>query len=141
CTVDLLPTICALTGQPRPNRVLDGVDLTPVIDGKEQGRDRPLCFWEYQFQRLEKSKPQPWVDPALQEGTTPLVKLMAGKATRDFTNYRQPPITEDDYAGPRAVIDGRYKLVVHEQKDGVRRELFDLQSDPAERSDLAQQQP
>ena len=28
CTSDLLPTLCALVGQPLPNRPLDGIDLT-----------------------------------------------------------------------------------------------------------------
>lgn len=33
-TSDLLPTICGLTGQPLPNRPLDGVDLSDALDGK-----------------------------------------------------------------------------------------------------------
>ncbi len=140
-TSDLLPTLCALVGQPLPNRTLDGVDLTGVLDGKLTERPNPLYFWEYNTQRLVKSKPQSWIDPKLQEGTTPLVKLLNGKATRDFTNFRQPALTEDDYLGPRAIIDGRFKLVLHEQKGGtVKRELFDLQSDPAEKTNLFEQQ-
>jgi arylsulfatase A-like enzyme len=140
-TADLLPTICKLTGQPLPDRVLDGIDITPALDGVKQTRDEPLCFWEYQFQRLTASNPTPWLEPSLQEGTTPLVKLMGGKATRDFTNYRQPPITDEDYVGPRSIIVGDIKLVIHEQKNGrVRRELFDLKADPAEQQDLSGQQ-
>jgi arylsulfatase A-like enzyme len=67
---------------------------------------------------------------------------MGGKATRDFTNYRQPPITDADYVGPRAIIDNGFKLVIHEQKNGeVKRELFDLATDPAERRNILAQQP
>jgi len=66
---------------------------------------------------------------------------MGGKATRDFLNYRHPAVTEDDYRGPRAIIEGRYKLVIHERQRGQRRELFDLQTDPAEKADLVEQQP
>jgi arylsulfatase A-like enzyme len=69
------------------------------------------------------------------------VKLMNGKATRDFQNYRHPAITEDDYFGPRAIIDGRFKLVIHEQQDGAKRELFDLEADPAEKANLFEQRP
>ena len=66
---------------------------------------------------------------------------MAGKATRDFTNWRHPAITDADFLGPRAIIDGRYKLVIHEQKNGnIRRELFDLAADPAEKMNLLDQQ-
>jgi arylsulfatase A-like enzyme len=142
CTSDLLPTLCTLVGQSLPNRPLDGVDLTPVLSGHVADRPSPLCFWEYNIAAVRRSKPEPWIDPELQKGTTPLVKLMGGKATRDFINYRHPAITEDDATGPRAIIDGRFKLVVHEQRNGgVRRELFDLQADPSEKTDLLEQQP
>lgn len=140
-TSDLLPTLCALVGQALPNRPLDGVDLTAALDGKMTERSTPLYFWEYNTGRLARSKPEPWIDPELQKGTTPLVKRMGGKATRDFTNFRHPEITKDDYLGPRAIIDGRFKLVIHEPKNGnVKRELFDLQADPAEKTNLLEPQ-
>jgi len=141
CTSDLLPTLCALVGQPLPDRPLDGIDLAPVLEGQMTVRPSPLFFWEYNTARLRGSQPEPWIDPELQKGTTPLVKLMGGKATRDFLNYRHPAVTEDDYRGPRAIIEGRYKLVIHERQRGQRRELFDLQTDPAEKADLVEQQP
>ncbi len=139
-TSDLLPTLCALVGQPLPNRPLDGVDLLPALDGKVTERATPLYFWEFNTARLARSKPEPWIDPKLQQGTTPLVKFMGGKATRNFTNFRHPPSSDEDYLGPRAIVDGRFKLVIHEQKTGnAKIELFDLQSDPAEKSNLVEQ--
>lgn len=63
-------------------------------DGKLTERPTPLFFWEYNTARLAQSKPEPWIDPELQKGTTPLVKLMGGKATRDFTNYRRPAVAD-----------------------------------------------
>jgi arylsulfatase A-like enzyme len=141
-TSDLLPTLGAIVNQPLPDRPLDGIDLGGVLDGTATERARPLCFWEFNTQRLAGSKPAPWIDPKLQEGTTPLVKRMAGKLTRDFTNFRHPEITDADYLGPRAIIDGRHKLVIHETNDrSPRRELFDLQADPAEKTSLLAQQP
>ena len=141
-TTDLLPTLCALVSQPLPDRPLDGVDLTPVLDGELAERPAPLYFWAYNTQRVMGSDRVPWIDPQLQMGTTPLVKLMDGKATRDFTNYHQPPITSQDYLGARAIIDGRYKLVLHEEGEGTASgELFDLDADPAEKSNIIQQHP
>lgn len=61
--------------------------------------------------------------------------------TRDFTTWRHPAIDDADYLGPRAIIDGRFKLVIHEQKnDNACRELFDIAADPAEKTNLLDQQ-
>lgn len=136
-TSDLLPTLCALTGQPLPPRPLDGIDLTPVLDGTLDTRPAPLHFWIYNTSRLAGANAEPYLAPELQAGTTPLKKLMAGKATRDFLNYRHPALTDADRRGPRAIIEGRFKLVVHDTGTGTtRRELFDLETDPGERHNL-----
>jgi arylsulfatase A-like enzyme len=141
-TSDLLPTLCALIAQPLPGRPLDGISLLPLIDGAMTERPGPIYFWEYNFNRLTGMGAEPYIDPELQKGTSPLAKFMKGKATRDFQNYRHPPVSEADYVGPRAIIDGQFKLVIHEQKDGNgRHELFDLQTDPGEKIDLFKQQP
>jgi len=142
CTSDLLPTLGALVGQPMPSRPLDGMDLTPVLEGRLVERPGPLLFWQYDTSQLRRSDLEPWIDPELQRGTTPLVKLMGGKATRDFTNYRHGPITADDRRGPRAIIDGHLKLVIHEDRTGsLRRELFDLRVDPGEKQNLFEARP
>jgi arylsulfatase A-like enzyme len=140
-TSDLLPTLCSLVGQPLPVRPLDGVDLTKLLDGQMTDRSRPLHFWEFNLASLVQQELEPWIASELQQGTTPLVKLMGGKATRAFNNYRHPAITEDHYHGPRAIIDGRFKLVIHDQRSGnIKREIFDLESDPAETRNLLAKQ-
>jgi|UniRef100_UPI0037852CD7 arylsulfatase A-like enzyme len=140
-TSDLLPTVAAIVGQPLPQRPLDGIDLSPVIDSTMTTRPTALHFWEYQTAG-KKAGAEPYIAPELQQGTTPLVKKMGGKATRDFTNFHHPVITEDDYLGPRSIIEGDHKLVIHEQKNGAPKiELFDLKADPAEKTNLAAQQP
>lgn len=140
-TSDLLPTLCALTGQSLPSRPLDGIDLTPVLDGKMTERPSPLYFWAYNTGRFKAGNAEPYIDPEQQKGTTPLAKVAKGKATRDFTNYRQPPITDVDYQGPRAIIDGHFKLVIHDAKGESKTELFNLDTDPAEKTDITPQQP
>jgi arylsulfatase A-like enzyme len=137
-TSDLLPTLCGILGQPLPDRPIDGIDLTPLLDGKMKERSNPLYFWSY---KGRTSKAEPYIDPELQKGTTPLVKLMGGIPTRNFINFKHPTIAEADYLGPRAIIDGRFKFVIHEQKKGApKQELFDLQSDPAEKENVINQQ-
>jgi arylsulfatase A-like enzyme len=140
-TSDLMPTLCALVGQPLPGRPLDGINLMPLIDGMMTERNGPLFFWEYNFARLNDNA-KPYIHPELQEGTTPLVKLMDGKATRDFKNFKHPPLSDEDYLGPRAIIDGHHKLVIHETRtDEPLTELFDLDADPAEKANLLERQP
>ena len=140
-TSDLLPTLCGLVGQPLPSRPLDGIDLAPLLDGTLTERPKPLYFWEFDTSRFAGATPEPYIDAELQRGTTPLVKLMDGKATRDFKNFRHPPITDADYQGPRAIIDGQYKLVIEGRPGQPKQELFDLTTDPAEKTDVSSKDP
>lgn len=142
-TLDLLPTICGIVGRPAPERPIDGINFAGAFDGTLTQRTNPLYFWEYDTGHMVQSKLEPYIDPELQKGTTPLVKLMGGKATRDFTNFHQPPITADDYLGPRAIIDGDDKLVTHDGKVAAspKRELFDLAADLGEKKNLLEAQP
>jgi arylsulfatase A-like enzyme len=142
-TSDLLPTLAAIAGQPLPDRPLDGIDLAPVLDGKMTTRPTALHFWLYESGSGKKGATQePYIMPELQQGTTPLVKKMGNKATRDFKNLRHPVVSEDDYLGARSIIENDYKLIIQESKQGAQKvELFDLKTDPAEKTNLAAEKP
>lgn len=133
-TSDMLPTLCELAGVQLPGRPLDGVSIASLL-GCEMTRRPPIHFWSYNSNRVTNhpSNPEPWIDPQLQEGTTKLVKFMGDKRTRSFRNYHQPPITKADFQGVRTMIDGDYKLVID---DGENVELFDLNKDRAETTNL-----
>jgi len=48
-SVDFLPTLCELSGTAVPgDRVLDGVSIVPIFEGKGLNRTRPLC-WNINF--------------------------------------------------------------------------------------------
>ena len=136
-TSDMLPTLCDLAGIALPDRPLDGISLKPLIDGNMTERPSPICFWSYDTQHEMEMELEPYIDPILQVGTTPLVKIMDGRFTRNFRNFLHPETTERDYSGPRAIVDNRYKLVINDRQGGdPQKELFDLRNDPAEQNDL-----
>jgi arylsulfatase A-like enzyme len=139
-TSDMLPTLCALAGVPAPNdRPLDGINVVPLLDGNLRERTTPIFFWSFGNRQRLKGDQKPWIDPKWQEGTTPLVKLLGGIATRNFRNYHHPDIVESDYNGARVMLGKQYKLVIHDGKGGVPNvELFDLHTDPAEETNLAE---
>ncbi|MEZ6059395.1 MAG: sulfatase-like hydrolase/transferase [Planctomycetaceae bacterium] len=139
-TSDILPTLCDVTDQPLPDRPLDGISLKPLIEGSMTKRPGPICFWSFDDGR--ESRGQPWIDPDLQQGTTPLVKLMDGRPTRSFRNLHHPEIDERDFNGARAILHDGYKLVVGNSAGrDAGLELFDLKSDPSEKSNVIKSHP
>ena len=143
-TSDMLPTLCDWAGVKPPSRPMDGISLAPLLNGKMTSRPQPIFFWSYNTRQLTSRtpSPKPYLDLPLQQGTTPLVKFLAGKRTRSFQNYKQPPITDTDYGGPRVILDNRYKLVIGGERAGKRDvELFDLHNDQAEQHNLAADRP
>ena len=137
-TSDILPTLADLAGQPLPDRPIDGINLLPALEGSLRSRPDPICFWSFGGNIADDA--EPYIDPELQSGTCPLAKLMDGKFTRDFENYRHPEIAENDFEGPRAIVSGRYKLVV-DGEPGSGWELFDLCADATESRNVAPDDP
>ncbi len=139
-TSDLLPTLCDLVQIAVPSRPVDGISLKPLLEGRMTVRPEPICFWSFNTGREEKLG-RPWIEGALQEGTTPLAKMMAGKYTRTFRNFTHPNTNEQDYLGARAIVDGNFKLVVHDKQNQESVELFNLRNDRGEQRDLSHSQP
>ena len=141
-TTDFLPTLAELTGQPLPNRPLDGISLVPFLKNPEQTRTEPIFFWSFASGKVFDESAQPYIDPKLQEGTTPLAKIMAGKYTRTFRNLKYETISENDFGGDRTMMGERYKLVLEGQSPNEKGfELYDIQKDRAETINLADTYP
>jgi arylsulfatase A-like enzyme len=136
-TSDLLPTLCSLLGIAAPARPLDGIDISPAWNDAMAERPTPLCFWKLNDRKLGDRIAGPWIEPAWQEGTTPLVKLSGGKPTRTFKNNRYTKLPDNFSAGSRAIIVGDMKLVLHDRRDDdFVAELFNLATDPGETENL-----
>jgi arylsulfatase A-like enzyme len=132
-TSDMFPTLCDLAGVALPDRPLDGMSLKPLLEGSLEVRSKPMAFWNFAIDR--KRLGGPYIESEMQKGTTPLAKLAKDGATRNFENYRFQDIREQDYAGPRAIVENGFKLVI----DGTgkpKKELFNLATDPSESKNL-----
>lgn len=139
-TSDILPTLCGLTESSLPDRPLDGVDLTDLIDGHMKQRSSPIGFWTYDA--AGESKHKSYIDEELQRGTTPLVKKMGDINTRNFRNYHHPAVHPNDFAGTRVLLGNRYKLIVSGKRGKESRsELYDVRDDPAETQNLIDSEP
>jgi len=114
CSLDLLPTFCAIAGiEPPHDRRLDGANLLPIFDGRPVRRETPL-FW---FYFLAISKPK----AALREGDWKLVAHW--DVTEPFTGVTPEAI--------RAIKRARLTDF----------ELYNLREDIGEKHDLAAEQP
>lgn len=141
-TSDFYPTLAELTGQSLPERPLDGKSLVSVFDNPASERPEPLCFWSFEAFNVFDEDATPYIDPILQEGTTPLVKMLGGKYTRNFQNYTYETISEKDFGGERAIVGERYKLVLDGDSPNEKGyELYDIMNDPGESKNIADEHP
>ncbi len=141
-TSDILPTLAAVAGidialSPAADRPMDGINIIPLLTGNATHRNAPVYFWSFPTALADAA---PYIAPEHQIGTTPLVKLMDGIATRNFTNAIYPRIRQQDYAGERVAIDGDFKLVL-EGSSPNSVELFNLHDDRAETTNLSDKFP
>ncbi len=141
-TSDILPTLADMTGQPLPDRPLDGISLVPFLNDPSKQRNEPVFFWQFEPGQVFGENAEPYISPELQEGTTPLAKIMNGEFTRSFRNYKYNQVSEDDFGGERAVISDNYKLIVEGQSSNQQGlELYNIKNDPREINNLAGEHP
>ena len=141
-TSDILPTLAEMTGQSLPERPLDGESLIPVINDPDKKRNKPLCFWKFEPGKVFDKTAEHYIDPRLQEGTTPLVKMMAGKYIRNFRNLKYAQVSENDFVGERTIMKNQYKLVAEGETPNEKGfELYDIENDPGEVKNLADDNP
>ncbi|MEZ5301214.1 MAG: sulfatase-like hydrolase/transferase [Verrucomicrobiales bacterium] len=142
-TVDIYPTALAAAGVALPENQppLDGIDLSPLLDGQMESRPQPLGFWVHPTGGIstpsEKILAQALADQ--QAGGTGAVA--DPRSGTDFASTKKQ-YPEDEFPGPAAWIDGDWKLAVGgKRKGGGAPGLYHLKDDPTEKNDLSAKEP
>lgn len=138
-TVDIFPTILDLAGidVTRITYPLDGVSLVPLFNNKIKYRTRPLGFWYY--------REIPGNLMASDQIIKNYQRVLNGEIAKDPLNEglqnppekKYPGIDIYPYSGQSAWIDNQWKLY----QDGNSFELYNLDKDPKEEHNLANQFP
>jgi arylsulfatase A len=119
CSLDLLPTLCALAGiDPPADRPLDGTSLVPLLAGEPLERAKPLS-WDY-FNALGGAK------AAMRIGN---YSIIGKRATPNVET-----LDRQGNVGPRTM-----PVIKSETLGGF--ELYDLKSDIGQKHDLAAERP
>ena len=110
-TIDLLPTIAAITGAPLPENKIDGVNILPLMEGRKGANPRDHFFYYYGKE---------------------LRCVRAGNWKLHF------PHSYRSYAGVKPGMDG---LAGAYATGHTGLELYDLENDVSETTDVAEKYP
>ena len=140
-TCDILPTLLDLVGIARPDGAppLDGVSLRTLVEGQPFERKKPMGFWDYPAKGRPVRSSDLLKQLAIEQeaGTErPSSKLhpAEGQIETDLVPKLQ--------VGHAAWMEGPYKLHRLVSKEGTARyQLFNLEKDRAEKTDLAANMP
>ncbi|RUL82182.1 sulfatase-like hydrolase/transferase [Tautonia sociabilis] len=144
-SVDILPTVLELAGvaYPQPGRPLDGISLVPLIEGTMAARPKPMGFWDYPAPG--RSTPSAAIMAAhfeAQEAGQPLPPELPPEPTGPEERLIAAFEAGEELPGHSAWIDGRHKLHrIPGEAGRIAFELYDLDADPAESTDLSTVEP
>lgn len=110
-TIDLLPTIAAITGAPLPKKPIDGVNILPLLKGDQSANPRDHYFYYYDGE-LRAVRQGKW-------------KLYFPHKTRSYEGVEPG---NDGFPGPYATLT-------------VGLELYDLENDISETNNVIDQYP
>lgn len=110
-TIDILPTIAAVTGAPLPQKPIDGVNILPLLEGEANAKPRDHYFFYYDRQ-LRAVRRGEW-------------KLFFPHTSRSYLGVKPG---KDGQPGPYAQVN-------------VGLELYDLKNDLSETRNVAERHP
>ena len=133
-TSDIMPTLLSMVGvTAKSHYPWDGIDLTPVIEGKVSSRP-PIGFW-FGLQGGQSTWSDRILKAIMQAQQTGEPTPHPERLRKDIDEYPQFP--EDKFIGHAAWLDWPWKLH-RKENEGVSFELFDLVKDPMEATNLAE---
>ena len=141
-TSDIFPTLLDVADVKMDNLPpLDGVNLVPMLEGKDEPRPSPIGFWDYPAKGIPVPSKK-WMDELL-------AAQAEGKEIDDPARLAPdagkigPEAPLNRFPGHAAWLDGHWKL--HRLEDPkthhVTFELYDLAADPDESHVLLAEQP
>ncbi len=130
--MDLYPTIAKLTGSPLPKYKIDGKDLWPLLSG--QVTDSPHeAFYYYGGEELQAVRSGKWKLHFPHQYLEVAAAPGKGGMPSNFENLKPLPLTQSGLEG----IASRHGYKVLD----LPLSLYDLESDPAESRNVAQEHP
>ena len=146
-TSDILPTLIDIVGieYPYPERPLDGISLKKlIVEDAMKKRPAPIGFWGYNWKTEQNN--EPWFPDQNGLAITTLTYEMEQTLARSpgrkwyFSNY-QHPVAKTVFDGRAAWTGNRYKLYVDNSRGKAQMELYDLENDREESTDIASENP
>ncbi|MGQ8335846.1 sulfatase family protein [Sunxiuqinia sp. A32] len=107
CTIDILPTVAQITNSMLPEKQIDGVDISSLLDGNQNINPRKYLYYYFADNQLEAIRMDHW-------------KLVL---PHEYLSYENVVSGKDGHPG-------EYNNKSTEMK------LFDLRNDPGERYDV-----
>ena len=137
-TSDLYPTLVAIAGaKVSPQPQLDGIDLTPILDGTSPTHP-PMGFW-HGFQKGESTWSDRIIKSLMEAEQSGKPNPFPGRRLKNVNEY--PDLDENDLHGHAAWNSWPWKLHRIEQNGKVKIELYHLIDDPMEKNDLSSREP
>ncbi|MAB79170.1 MAG: hypothetical protein CMJ89_07425 [Planctomycetes bacterium] len=106
-TTDFYPTFLALAGLPRGDQILDGVDITPLLEGKTS-LERDALYFHFPHQTLACG---------MRKGDEKLVHFFDGRT--ELYDLGDDPGEENDLAAARSVRAGELKGELFDWLEGI----------------------